>query len=971
MLFKQLSFFLIWIFLSCLSLSVYSETTIDLSGLSHLELDDHLQYLEDVERAETLNDIRGMPESVWQSLPDNGANFGFSASAFWFRLSLENRSIASLERYLVVDYPLLDSIDVFLLSSQASPEYRSSGDRWPFAQRGFDYRGFVFPIRMEAGEKRELLVRVETTGSLQAPMKLMSPESFYEKQQYYMGFLGFMAGTILVMTLYSAFLFVSVREWSYGYYAIFALCALGFTLSIEGLAYQYLWSESPGWHHYSVLFFNGLGSAALCLFTLSYFRLRPGSMVYRISLVTTGITGSSVLLNFVLSYHSAAILQSSISVVLVVGMLSVNVLVWREQPRRAKFYLFAWLAFIAGVILKVGSKSGWLPSTFLYEYASILGTLVSIVTLSIAVAHNLRVERQQKAQAQKQGVESLRKYFSLYKNALEGIFVMNRRGKLLSANPAMLSLLGLNSFEEPYSHPFAEGGVILHEDEMQKLIDVLLEDGEVRHYETRLYTKDGKGFWVAMTARLSEDSQHGAERIEATVINVDERKAFEEELQYLAEHDSLTGLQNRRAFEARARLVLEEVEQKHLIASLMYLDLDQFKLVNDLCGHSAGDKLLKALSLRMQHTLKALGEHATLARLGGDEFAVLICGQNHDAVMAIAEELRSAVENFVFVWDGTRYPIGVSIGLVPIDASLRSLESLLSMADRACYLAKEHGRNRVYVLQESDKDIQLRQRELEWLSLLKDALANDHFSLVVQAIQSNAKGADEGYRYEVLLRLQKDGELISPFTFLPIAERYNLMSAIDRWVVEHFLKFLHDEPGHYANLASASINLCTQSLGDEKFAEDVEVLFERYKIDPRKICFEITETMAITHLDQTREFIRKFRGLGCRFALDDFGTGFSSYGYLRELMIDFIKIDGVFVKHMTNNEVDQSIVRSVTEVAHSMGIECIAEFVENEQIQQRLVELGVDYSQGYHIARPELIDGYASSSEQARINERH
>ncbi|MEC8233341.1 MAG: GGDEF domain-containing phosphodiesterase [Pseudomonadota bacterium] len=321
-----------------------------------------------------------------------------------------------------------------------------------------------------------------------------------------------------------------------------------------------------------------------------------------------------------------------------------------------------------------------------------------------------------------------------------------------------------------------------------------------------------------------------------------------------------------------------------------------------------------------------------------------------------AEKIRQSVEQFLFLWEGKRYTVGVSIGLVELLPYHLSVEQVLVMADTACYMAKDRGRNRVHVFVESDQDMQFRQLEMQWVNTIKEALEKDQFFLVAQNIQSKAPGPHQ-HHYEILLRLMNtNGNLCSPGQFLPAAERYNLMPNIDRWVIKAYFSWLSENPEHLAQLDCASINLSTHSIGDKFFANYLIDAFERYAIPAEKICFEITEGMAIIHLDNTQAFIERFRALGCRFALDDFGTGFSSYAYLKDLQVDYLKIDGVFVNNICDDEISLAMVKSISEVAKAIGIETIAEFVEDEATLNKLSEIGIDYFQGYHVHKPSRLD---------------
>lgn len=428
-------------------------------------------------------------------------------------------------------------------------------------------------------------------------------------------------------------------------------------------------------------------------------------------------------------------------------------------------------------------------------------------------------------------------------------------------------------------------------------------------------------------------------------------RQFIAQLSWQASHDELTGLANRREFESYLEHTLGNMSHQRGEHSLMFLDLDQFKVVNDTCGHAAGDQLLKQTSSLLQENI---GAGAILARLGGDEFGVLLRDCNADSAARIAERLRSAVQELSFFWNGCNFNSSVSIGLVHVTEA-DTVEETLKAADMACYMAKEKGRNRVQVYHPSDSDLVQRVGEMSWVQKIRNGLDEQRFCLFAQEIRALNDDSPDHLRVELLLRLRdEDGSLIFPGSFMPAAERYGLMPLIDRWVIRNAFGLLASRassPGH-APLASCAINLSGATFGDDGFIDYVCREFETHRVPPEMICFEITETSAIANISSAKRFIQALRGLGCRFSLDDFGTGMSSFAYLKHLPVDYIKIDGSFVKEMLNSKVDRSMVEMITRMAKVMDKGVVAEFVESDEIIEALREIGVDYAQGYAIARP-------------------
>lgn len=493
-----------------------------------------------------------------------------------------------------------------------------------------------------------------------------------------------------------------------------------------------------------------------------------------------------------------------------------------------------------------------------------------------------------------------------------------------------------------------------------------LEGGEVVFLEeyTKLNARDGQQYVIEDSAapiRARDGHVLGAVLV---FHDVTEQRRMAEEINYQATHDPLTGLFNRRAFEIKLQKLIEDIEAKQ--HALLYLDLDQFKVVNDTCGHAAGDALLGQLSGLMRARLRSSD---ILARLGGDEFAVILPHCPLEQALSRAEKLRRAVQEFRFVWQGNTFAVGVSIGLVPFQSGRQTQEEILSAADQACFAAKDSGRNRVHVYQPDDRELVRRRQEMHWVARIHRALERHAFVLYAQAIVPVASPRPGSSHYEILLRMCSDeGELVPPGAFLPAAERYDLMGLIDRWVVAHYFAWLAGNPGHLTQLQLAGINISGVSVSDRHFLDFITQQFESSGIPPHKICFEITETAAIANLSNAKHMIKTLKGLGCRFALDDFGTGMSSFGYLKHLEVDFLKIDGGFVKDIVRDPIDRALVKAINEVGHIMGKRTIAEFAENDEILSLLRQVGVDYAQGYGVARPERLQDLVAACHEAAYN---
>jgi diguanylate cyclase (GGDEF)-like protein/PAS domain S-box-containing protein len=467
-----------------------------------------------------------------------------------------------------------------------------------------------------------------------------------------------------------------------------------------------------------------------------------------------------------------------------------------------------------------------------------------------------------------------------------------------------------------------------------------------------LIRRDGNEIYVESTASPIRD---GSGTVCGGVLvfhDVSEARELNRRLSYHASHDVLTGLVNRREFENRMERALKSAKAHETSYALCYLDLDQFKIVNDTCGHGAGDALLGQVGGLLKSKVRW---RDTLARLGGDEFALLLESCSLDEAMRSAEALREAVCNFKFAWEERTFRLGASIGVVPISADNADVASVLSAADSACRAAKEAGRNRVHSFEEHDIDLMRRRRETQWAARINAALEEGRFELFRQAILP-LQQPEVGLHYELLLRLRdENGKIVAPDSFMAAAERYGITPNIDRWVIENALRWLVSEADERGKLALCSINLSGQSLGDDKFLPYVIDRFRHSGVDASKMCFEITETAAIASFSQANRFIQSLKELGCKFALDDFGTGLSSFGYLKHFPVDFLKIDGSFVKDIVRDPIDREMVRSINEIGHLTHKRTIAEFAENAEIITMLRSLGVDYAQGYGVSQPQRV----------------
>jgi diguanylate cyclase (GGDEF)-like protein len=541
--------------------------------------------------------------------------------------------------------------------------------------------------------------------------------------------------------------------------------------------------------------------------------------------------------------------------------------------------------------------------------------------------------------------------FRALNDLLPALVLMARPGdgRIVYANQAAVARLG--------ERIEADGtiGALFDDEALRRRLADFDEQSQWSNVDAILRTLNGDQFWaVTSLARV----QVGGDKLLMVANDISEQRQLTELLSYQSTHDTLTELFNRREFERQVQRALFGIGRGGPPCALVYIDLDQFKLINDISGHLAGDQLLSQLALVMAEQLRA-GD--VLARLGGDEFGVLAHDALHEGAQALAERLRARIEGYIYVWEQRSYTISASIGVVLLDRPGLTLSDVLAHADAACYMAKDRGRNRVHFYAEEDDETLRRRGEMEWANRLRWVIEEKRLLLDYQEVlllqqRATQRHGPDGPHIELLIRLRdEDGRVILPGAFLPAAERYGLMPLLDRWVIGEAIA--HFDQLHVSGEAPGrcSLNLSASTLEDEGLAEYVLDLIEHHGVSPSRLCFEITETEAVRNLARAVRFIERLRAVGCQVALDDFGAGMSSFGYLKNLPVDVIKIDGSFVRDLDTDPTSRSIINAITEIGHQRRLDVVAEWVANDACAEALRLLGVDYGQGFGLHRPERV----------------
>lgn len=546
----------------------------------------------------------------------------------------------------------------------------------------------------------------------------------------------------------------------------------------------------------------------------------------------------------------------------------------------------------------------------------------------------------------------------------DGVITTDPEGRVRFLNPVAETLTGWHS-DEAAGRRLDEVFHLVEDstgrDRPLSVTQALHRDGELPEAgpgrRRMLVRSDGQRFAVEHSAAPIRNAEGEVVGLVIVFQDVTDQRLLALQLAHQATHDALTGLLNRQAFDERIRALLAGGEDGGRHHCLLYMDLDQFKVVNDTCGHLAGDELLRRIAVLITEKVR---DRDLVARLGGDEFGVLLPDCSLEPGHRIAERIHRAVTQYRFSWQDKRYAVGMSIGLVPIPTGEADMAQILSAADHACYVAKERGRNRIQLYQSDDAEVMRRTDEMNWVVRIHRTLEEGRFRLFAQPIRKLGPcGQAEPLFLEVLLRMvEEDDRILTPTPFVRAAERYGLMRDLDWWVVSRVLDHLDACcDADVERLGTCAVNLSAVSVSDESFLDRMRrALGER---DPElvgRLCFEITETAALANLSQAQRLIQELAALGCRFALDDFGSGMASYGKLKALRVQYLKIDATFVRDLATNPLDRAMVESINQMAHVLGVRTVAEGVSGAPLLDRLESLGVDYAQGFGVARPRALD---------------
>lgn len=901
-----------------------------------------------------VNDLVDMPAQQWMRVTRSMPGYGFSSRPLWFSITVENTLPKEQSFYLEIDYAALDHIEFYSITEDGRRSSYIAGDRYPYYERPIHYPSFLFPFSIEAKKTSRLLFKIESEGPMVVPTRVWFEHTFRQAKQSNFLAYGAFVGAMLVMSLYNFGLFAALREKSYLFYSLFSLCYVGLSLSIEGVAYQVLWQDYPALQRRSILTFGALTSLFLILFTRYFLGIKQDSRIRTVLQLFTIVALLNLIGTFTLPYTASAILQAGVMLCVIIACVAISALLWRRSQQLARLFLISWLLFFISVATNLLTAIGIAPYSAFNEYGSMVGAVVGLVLLSLALGNRINTAKRDKDLAKQEAVRNLRRFEALYEHSLEGIFLLDEDWLIIEANPRFRQLIP----GDPIGQFLPLTALLSSSSKAKELQQRMAEEHEVRNIEA-LFKASGKEpeTWLALSLKQKVDPKTGTTLYEGSVADINAVKAFERKLTNLALQDPLTGLLNRRTLESQMKEQLS-IARDGTLSGVILLDVDQFRVVNKLYGHTVGDNLLRRVADIFQRCISQHASKHCSARIAGDEFCSFVQSLDPDQLEALAEELRKRIDEFMLVHEDKDIHVEGCVGLVIIEGQKTDINSLIATAQHACKQAKQQGRNRVNVVYDKEDSLKKSREQATWIERIRFAVNNKKFALQIQEIRPIRQHAKQNdalpAHFEVLLRMAlDDNDRVSPTEFLPAAERYGLMPLIDRYVFETFFEWMHAHPEKTAAFDCASINVSMQSIADSSFRDWLVKQFREKNVSGKQICLEFTESVAMSSLSDTHAFIQTFKELGCRFALDDFGTGFSSYAQLKDLGVDYVKIDGVFVRNIVSNSVDHTLVKSIAEVAQAMQLETIAEYVENQRIVDTLKEIGIDHIQGYFVHKPE------------------
>lgn len=872
-------------------------------------------------------------------------------SALWVRIELNNTYSETINLSLVIGSVFVDEVDAFLLDEYGRiiQSERNSATR-VIPSDSLQGLGFSMQILARPNSRYSLYVRIKDDAYQLIPIDVWHSEAFDTESKYKMLLLSAMSGALSLLACYFLFTYILKNAPERFWFCVFTSAVMSTILCAEGVISSMFMMPA----YTAELTSLGLVVTFFASIKITRIIFSPMSSKWIYAhYVSLSVPLLGVL--FLNDYQQFIVLVGYASAFFVSKLIASIVYRKSLDIKSATIYLIAWL--MLGI-------SG------LYQFILFFSTGFNIdssspfpfvfVSLSVALIGVAIISREQSLTKHQldQGKASLnyfKHYSDLFNFSAEGLFSATASGELLHVNPAMCALFGYVDQSSLLRDRPKLSNLFAHKQEIELLFGELSIQKTVLGKEVKGIRKDGTEFWLSISCQLHSDAK---ERVQfGSMFDVTERRLHQINLQYQNTHDQLTGLFNRRYFLHKTTLHLKQAHDSNVTHALIYLDIDQFKVINDTCGYIAGDIYIKELSHEL---FDIVSDTYPFARLSADQFALLVHYSNVEELHNLASKLLAKVKNYEFKWERHSFCQSMSIGVVAIDNDFTSSEELLSLASSACQIAKEYQLEKIHYYTSNQDENKNYNRDVHWVNEVLAGLENNNFEIFYQHYRPLNQVTNLDY-FEVLLRLRtQNNDLIAPEIFMPAAEKMSVSTKLDKFVIEHSFKWMANQPNMVENLGMININLSSMSLIDEEFRYFLMHAFEKYDIQHTKVCFELNESIAIIHMRNAIDFMRDFRQLGCKFALDDFGSGFSSYNYLKQLPIDMIKIDGQYIRDILHDPIDLAMVTAIRDVASAMGILTSAELVETQEILVELGKLGVDYAQGFTISQPQPLSSYSS-----------
>lgn len=874
----------------------------------------------------------------------------------WMRFDIENASTSNRSLVLMAGSVFVDYVDAFLLDSQGRIVQSARLQNAQASGTNISRKGFKMDFVSRAESRYTIYVRIKDDGHAIVPIELWHAEAHSKESGIRLILLGAMSGGLALLATYFLLTYVLRNAAARFWFCVLATASMTTIMSAEGILPSVFLLPSMT----AELTSFGLLVSLFASIKITKILLEPMPLLWlRAHYLLLVIPFVSI---FILNDFYQLIILLILAVLFFFSNLLASLLYRRSVDLRSVIiYFIGWVSLgIVGLLesLTFANSASHLSYTQPYVYAF---TCLGVMLIGVSI-----ISREQSVQAknsfqQGQQIAQLQQYNDLFQHAAEGLYTALPDGQLIHVNPAICSLFGYPDNDTFLSEKPNLSTFFADPKDVDLLLGELSIQQTVLGKEVKGKRTDGGEFWFSISCqikRVNEKKLHFG-----SLFDITERRLHQINLQYLNTHDQLTGLFNRRHF----LQIMNERIQSHNIDSekfaLLFLDVDQFKVINDTCGHSAGDIFIKELSHEL---FDVINETNPFSRLSADQFALLVNYKNSNELRKLASDILTKVRAFQFKWDRHVFTQSMSIGIAPFDQHIPSGEELLSYADTACLIAKEGGRDQIHIYSAEIGMHSSYKRELYWVNEVNNALKDENLALFYQHYRPLNSNDPKEY-YEILVRLRtEDNDFVAPEFFMPSAEKAHISHKIDKQVVETYFKWLHTHSEYLQSLGKANINLSGPSLSDDDFKFFLLNAFEKYAIPHEKICFEITETMAIIKMNDAVDFMQEFKKLGCTFALDDFGSGFSSYSYLKNLPVDFVKIDGNFIRDILHDPIDLAMVTSIRDVADAMKIKTVAEFVESPEIMVQIGKLGVDFAQGFCIAKPEPLANYKPFAESQK-----